>query len=163
MKLSFMVLPILALAFACVTFSQENPNMMPVGKDSMQMVQGASQIAKGMCMPGRQGVMMRGGLQCPPMCMPAGYCMQNRGPMMGEYMARHPMRCRICFAAILLLIAGVNILLTIIVCLDMVKMSAFNAIWIPITLIVGIPGTMLYALFRIGDMANAGERRNNTN
>jgi hypothetical protein len=165
MKLSCVVLPILTLAISCATFSQNNPNMMPAAKDCTQMMPGSGQMAKGMCMPGqqgmgmcmpgRQGMMMRGNMQCPPNCIAGSYCLQNRGSMMGSFLARHPMRCRICFVALLLLVACVNILLTIIVCLDMAKMSAFNAIWIPITLIIGIPGTMLYALFRIGDMVKA--------
>jgi hypothetical protein len=44
-----------------------------------------------------------------------------------------------------------NVLLTILVSLDMAKRAKFNGLWIPILLICGIPGTAIYALFRIGD------------
>ncbi|MDD5675290.1 MAG: hypothetical protein PHC61_14060 [Chitinivibrionales bacterium] len=44
-----------------------------------------------------------------------------------------------------------NILLTILVSLDMAKLGRFNGLWIPITLLMGIPGSIIYALFRIGD------------
>jgi hypothetical protein len=48
--------------------------------------------------------------------------------------------------------ATVNVLLTILVSMDMVRLGRFNGLWIPILLIVGIPGTIMYALFRIGDI-----------
>jgi hypothetical protein len=51
-----------------------------------------------------------------------------------------------------LLIMGVlNILLTIIVAMDMSRIGKFNGLWIAVTLLCGVPGTALYALFRIGD------------
>jgi hypothetical protein len=51
-----------------------------------------------------------------------------------------------------LLIMGIlNILLTIIVAMDMSRIGKFNGIWIAVTLLCGIPGTAIYAMFRIGD------------
>jgi hypothetical protein len=49
----------------------------------------------------------------------------------------------------------INVLLTIIVWMDMARRSRFVGLWIPVLLIAGIPGTALYALFRIGDIAVA--------
>jgi len=50
-----------------------------------------------------------------------------------------------------MLYAVLNILLTIIVSLDMARNNRFNGLWIPVLLIAGIPGSVIYALFRIGD------------
>jgi hypothetical protein len=51
-----------------------------------------------------------------------------------------------------LMIMGIlNILLTIIVAMDMSRIGKFNGIWIAVTLLCGVPGTAIYALFRIGD------------
>jgi hypothetical protein len=51
-----------------------------------------------------------------------------------------------------LLIMGIlNILLTIIVAMDMSRIGKFNGIWIAVTLLCGVPGTAIYAMFRIGD------------
>ncbi len=105
-------------------------------------------------MGGMKEGMMRGPQVCGGDFMPgACCCMQGQRFMQqGHFMARHPLRVRLCLAALFLIIALVNILLTILACMDMAKLGAFNAIWIPILLICGIPGTGLYALFRIGDM-----------
>ena len=51
----------------------------------------------------------------------------------------------------LLVMGTVNILLTIIVSMDMVRTARFNGIWVPVILLAGIPGSVIYALFRIGD------------
>jgi hypothetical protein len=77
---------------------------------------------------------------------------------------RHPMKRPFIFIGFfmmlcLVLMAIVNILLTIIVTLDMTRTKRFNGLWIPITLIVGLPGTALYALFRIGDNLKSGEQK----
>ena len=45
----------------------------------------------------------------------------------------------------------INILLTIIVSLDMARIGRFNGLWIPVILLAGIPGSIIYALFRISD------------
>lgn len=51
-----------------------------------------------------------------------------------------------------LLVMGIlNVLLTIIVAVDMSRIGKFNGIWIAVTLLCGVPGTAIYALFRIGD------------
>jgi hypothetical protein len=61
-----------------------------------------------------------------------------------------PLCCGILFLGILLW-GIINILLTVIVSLDMTKNGRFNGLWIPVLLIAGIPGSIIYALFRIGD------------
>jgi hypothetical protein len=58
--------------------------------------------------------------------------------------------CAILFIGILLC-GIINVILTIIVSLDMTKNGRFNGLWIPVVLIAGIPGSIIYALFRIGD------------
>ena len=52
---------------------------------------------------------------------------------------------------VMLLCAIINILLTILVILDMTKTGRFNGLWVPLLLIIGVPATALYAMFRIGD------------
>ncbi len=64
---------------------------------------------------------------------------------------RHMMFHRGLFFAFLLAMALVNILLTVLVCVDMAALGRFNALWVPVLLLFGIAGTALYALFRIGD------------
>jgi hypothetical protein len=77
---------------------------------------------------------------------------------------RHPMKRPFIFIGFfmmlcLVVMAIINILLTIIVTLDMTRTKRFNGLWIPITLIVGLPGTALYALFRIGDNLKSYEQK----
>jgi hypothetical protein len=89
---------------------------------------------------------MRGGSRC-----------EGRPFFMHHNMMRHhPMMHRF-FRLLMLMIVVVNILLTIIVSLDMVRMGRFNGLWLPVVLLVGIPGSMIYALFRIGDKIHAKE------
>jgi len=45
----------------------------------------------------------------------------------------------------------VNLLLTVIVSMDMAREGRFNGLWIPLLLIAGVPTSIIYALFRIGD------------
>jgi hypothetical protein len=58
---------------------------------------------------------------------------------------------RLIHAAILAFLL-INILLTVLVSLDMAKRAKFNGLWIPILLIAGMPGSAVYALFRLGDI-----------
>ena len=51
----------------------------------------------------------------------------------------------------LLLMGILNVLLTIIVAVDMARIGKFNGLWVAVTLLCGVPGTAIYALFRIGD------------
>jgi hypothetical protein len=51
-----------------------------------------------------------------------------------------------------LLCLTVNILLTILVTQDMKRRASFNGLWIPLLLIAGIPTSIIYGLFRIGDL-----------
>jgi p-aminobenzoyl-glutamate transporter AbgT len=55
------------------------------------------------------------------------------------------------FKAAFLAMVLVNILLTILIGLDMAKRARFNGLWIAIVLVTGLPGSAVYALFRIGD------------
>jgi hypothetical protein len=60
-----------------------------------------------------------------------------------------------CMTAMLL----VNIVLTILVSLDMAQRHAFVGLWVPVLLLVGVPGTALYALFRIGDLIRSASEK----
>ena len=61
--------------------------------------------------------------------------------------------------ACLFILIVVNILLTVLVSIDMIHRRQFNGLWIPVLLLMGVPGTGLYALFRIGDNIKAKEQR----
>ena len=168
MKHSITAFPILALAFACVAFSQDKPNSAPVAsRDSMQQMMPApgGGAAKGCCLSSHEGMsgmkerMMPGPQCCSGNFMPGCCCMQGHRFMeQCCFMSRHPRIFPACIMLIILIMALVNILLTILVCVDMSKLGAFNAIWIPIILLFGIPGTGLYAIFRIGDMIKAATK-----
>ncbi len=76
----------------------------------------------------------------------------------------HPMRHHVFFPALcvmccLFVCLLINILLTVLVALDMARRRQFNGLWIPVLLLMGIPGTGLYALFRIGDNIAANEHK----
>jgi hypothetical protein len=61
---------------------------------------------------------------------------------------------KICFGLVFLGMVAfltLNILLTVLVSLDMKNRNKFNGLWIPLLLIAGIPVSVIYALFRIGD------------
>jgi hypothetical protein len=90
---------------------------------------------------------------CPGMMGPGNGAPQFAGPWMGHqgFMGRHCPMHRHLFLLLLLIGGIVNILLTIIVSLDMARNNRFNGLWIPVLLIAGIPGSAIYALFRIGD------------
>ena len=77
-----------------------------------------------------------------------------------EGMMRHPMWARAFFGMIFCTIMLIiNILLTILVTVDMARNKRFNGLWIPVLLLAGIPGTAIYALFRIGDIVAAQEQK----
>jgi hypothetical protein len=94
-----------------------------------------------------------GEAQCPGFGMAQRRMFEPRGmrgcPRM-PFFCPPPICCAILFLGILLW-GIINILLTIIVSLDMTKNARFNGLWIPVLLIAGIPGSIIYALFRIGD------------
>ena len=73
------------------------------------------------------------------------YCYPGKHPPPPPFFFAH--------AILFLLLVGciVNLLLTVIVSLDMARNGRFNGLWIPVLLLVGIPGAAIYALFRIGD------------
>ena len=52
---------------------------------------------------------------------------------------------------ILLLLLAVNILVTVWVCKDMREQKIGRALWVPIVLLTGILGAILYALVRLAD------------
>jgi hypothetical protein len=83
---------------------------------------------------------------------------QWRASMMAGMGQRHMMMMHKAIHLFFLLILILNILLTVLVCLDMAKRAKFNGLWIPILLLCGIPGTAIYALFRIGDSIAEAKR-----
>lgn len=92
----------------------------------------------------------------PAACCPGFNPMFQNGPgwrSHGPFGMRphHMFMARKMFKAAILGMVLVNVLLTILVGLDMAKRSRFNGLWIAILLIAGIPGSAVYALFRIGD------------
>lgn len=70
---------------------------------------------------------------------------------------RHPLITALFIASCLFVWLTVNILFTVLVWRDMMRRGQFNGLWIPVLLLVGIPGTALYALFRIGDAVEVRE------
>lgn len=54
-------------------------------------------------------------------------------------------------AVLLLVLLVVHILLTIWVCKDMREQKIGRALWVPIVLLTGICGAILYAIVRVGD------------
>jgi hypothetical protein len=53
--------------------------------------------------------------------------------------------------AVLLLVLVINILVTIWVCKDMREQKIGRALWVPIVLLAGILGAILYAIVRVAD------------
>ena len=84
-------------------------------------------------------------------CVPFGPCAQrwNQGRFLFI-----KLWAGLVFMAFSVLFA-VNILLTVLVSLDMKKRNRFNGLWIPPLLLAGIPVSIIYALFRLGDMLQA--------
>jgi hypothetical protein len=88
-------------------------------------------------------------------CEPGDRGDWHNGPMAASMMF-HPMRHprlfpALCFMICALALLLINIILTILVSLDMANRHQFNGLWVPVLLLMGLPGTGLYALFRIGD------------
>jgi len=116
--------------------------------------------APGMCprMAGHEFGMQQGACPGHGNCAGMGPCaMFQNGPACGfqPMCPMHPrfmMMGRKIFRAGILALLIVNILITILVGLDMAKRSRFNGLWIPILLIAGIPGSIIYSLFRLGDI-----------
>ena len=74
-------------------------------------------------------------------------------------MMRHPMWAKAFFGMMFCIMLIINILLTSLVTMDMARNKRFNGLWIPILLVAGIPGTAIYALFRLGDIVAAQEAK----
>jgi hypothetical protein len=80
--------------------------------------------------------------------LPAGAFCPMMHPRMHFFFARHLFHLGL---LVFFVLGIINILLTIIVSLDMSRLGRFNGLWIPVILMAGIPGSVIYALFRIGD------------
>lgn len=93
--------------------------------------------------------------------MQAGACPNAcRGPMFPGHRFAMFLAAKMVFGMLFLgmmLILTVNILLTILVGRDMKKRGTFNGLWIPLLLIAGIPVSIVYAVFRLGDVM--GEKK----
>jgi hypothetical protein len=92
----------------------------------------------------------------PMACCPGGNPMFQNGPGWRSHgpFGMHPhfmIKAHRLFHAAILAFLLVNVLLTILVGLDMAKRARFNGLWIAIVLVAGLPGSAVYALFRIGD------------
>ena len=83
-----------------------------------------------------------------------GFPYRHWGMRPYDFEMRHWMFIRFCMTVCGLILL-INILLTILVSIDMAGLGRFNGLWIPVVLVVGIPGTAIYALFRIGDFVRA--------
>jgi len=116
------------------------------GKMCGQMAGKACCMQQGM-MTGHEWGGMRGHGFGPMFQNGMGWRMHGGAGMHPRLMMMHH---RLFHLALLALLCA-NILLTVLVGLDMTKRAKFNGLWIPILLIAGIPGSAVYALFRIGD------------
>jgi hypothetical protein len=116
------------------------------GKMCGQMAGKACCMGQGAAMAGHEWGGMRGHGFGPMFQNRMGWGMNGVGMHPRLMMMHHRL-----FHLALLAILSANILLTVLVGLDMTKRAKFNGLWIPILLIAGIPGSAVYALFRIGD------------
>jgi hypothetical protein len=123
--------------------------MMKDGKDQMMssamLGQCTGEMANAKCCHHMQAG------ACPNVC---------RGPMFPEHRFAMFLVAKMVFSVLFLgmmLMLTANILLTILVGLDMKKRRTFNGLWIPLLLIAGIPVSIIYAIFRLGDVA--GEKK----
>jgi hypothetical protein len=157
MKLGLTVLT--AMLFAGIVYAQDPPqtatgstqDSIQIGKNAPDraMYSHEKRLFQGHGFNFRPG-MMQPGCNVPEFAgMEKGNC-----PMWGpsRFMHHHHACCGYAFFKLLLLgFILINILLTIIVSLDMARIGRFNGLWIPVVLLAGIPGSIIYALFRIGD------------
>jgi hypothetical protein len=118
-----------------------------MGKEGTQpMPEGNSMKCPGRAMNGRcPGHMQENECEnCPP------WRMMRPGPWLFKFFL-----FKMCFGMMFIGMMGfvtVNILLTILVSMDMKQRGFFNGLWVPLLLIAGIPVSIIYGLFRIGDM-----------
>jgi len=156
MRKLFLAGSILVSALVTIAFSQARP-VPAATRDTAQSMMNTPAPAGPSCMngqtPGMSGQQCGSGYYIPNgMCTP-GMMASMCGPF------RRLMLLPFFFLGFMLLtIAIVNILLTILVCIDMSQLGRFNGLWIPILLLFGIPGTAIYALFRIGDAIRAAAK-----
>jgi hypothetical protein len=152
---------LLLLAFVGFAIPQNAPMPAP---DSMQrstcmmMKDGKGQMMKwpmlGQCSGEMENAKCCQQMQigaCPNAC---------RGPMFPKHRFAMFLAAKMVFGILFLgmmLILTVNILLTILVGQDMKKRGSFNGLWIPLLLIAGIPVSILYAIFRLGNAV--GEKK----
>ena len=158
MKLALTVLS--AMLFAGIVYAQDPPQA-PAGtpQDSMQIGKNAPDRAmyshEKRLFQGH-GFNFRPGMMQPGCSEPEFAGMEKKNcPMWGSRFMHHHACCMHAVHAFLsVLLLGfllINVLLTIIVSLDMARSGRFNGLWIPVVLLAGIPASMIYALFRIGD------------
>jgi hypothetical protein len=126
-----------------------------------QMLAGACPGMPGQCGGGMENAqcfrhMQLGACQNTSGC-PGAAC---RGPMFPGHRLAMFLAAKMVFGMLFLgmmLMCAVNILLTIIIGMDMKKRGTFNGLWIPLLLIAGIPVSIIYAIFRLGDVM--GEKK----
>jgi hypothetical protein len=147
------------LLFASLAPAQ-NPPPAPTGNphDTVQQIP-ERDAAQMLCPHGKRmfpghGMNFRADMMQPGCCEQGFAEMEkgNRHRWEGPCFMHH--RAFFMHAILKLLFLGfilINVLLTIIVSLDMARNGRFNGLWIPVILLAGIPGSMIYALFRIGD------------
>jgi hypothetical protein len=125
---------------------QDTVQQMP-GRDGAPMYSHEKRMFRGHEFNFRPGMMQpgRGGPEF------AGMEKGNRYMCGPRFMHHHAFFMHAFFKLLLLGFFLINILLTIIVSLDMARGGRFNGLWIPVILLAGIPASMIYALFRIGD------------
>jgi hypothetical protein len=161
---------LLVLVIAQFSLGQNSPAHMPGMADSMHKA--GCMMAKHEAGPeGMENRMMcpqRGMMENRMMCPQLGMCQKGMGfadkppccPMMGSFqgMKHHPVLMKFILLKMLLLSVllcvylAVNILLTVIVVSDMKRRNCVKGLWIPLLLLAGIPASMIYGIFRIGDI-----------
>ena len=146
------------LLFATLVPAQEKSPVPPAGsQETVQQTQGKE--AAPMMYPHEkrmfqgQGLNFRHDMMQPGCCGPGSACMvKGNHQMWGSRFMHHHVFFMHAFIKVLFLgFIIINVLLTIIVSLDMARIGRFNGLWVPVILLAGIPGSAVYALFRIGD------------
>jgi hypothetical protein len=150
MKFALTVLS--AMLFAGIVYAQDPPQAQAGNPhDSMQM--GKNCPDRAAMYPHEKRMFQGHEFNCRPGMMQPGcggcpFAMERENQYMWGH---HCMHHCVCLRLLLLGFILINILLTIIVSLDMARGGRFNGLWIPVVLLAGIPASIIYALFRIGD------------
>jgi hypothetical protein len=161
-----MISALLLLVFVGFAMPQNASTSAP---DSMQrspcmMMKDGKGPQMASTMPGQCSGRCSGGMAnakcCPQMNVGACANVAGCGPMFPKHRFAMFLAAKMVFGMLFLgmmLILTVNILLTILVGQDMKKRGTFNGLWIAPLLIAGIPVSIVYAMFRLGDVA--GEKK----